>query len=105
MNFAVGRMKCPTLQLFHSGACLDGRVDLSGSARSTPHLGHIVIQFLLLGVVLVSLNTTIDLVVVSFSTPLGTRFRSSARFRRNQRVASGVAMMELGSFVALEDAR
>jgi threonine/homoserine/homoserine lactone efflux protein len=63
-----------------------------------PHLGHVVIQFLLLGVMSVSLNTTADLLVVSFAA-LGTRLRSSARFRGNQRVASGVAMMGLGAFV------
>jgi threonine/homoserine/homoserine lactone efflux protein len=70
-----------------------------------PALGHVVMQFLLLGVMSVSLNTTADLVVVSFAAPIGTRLRSSARFRRNQRVASGVAMMGLGAFVAFGDTR
>ncbi len=68
-----------------------------------PQLGYVVIQFLLLGVMSVSLNTTADLVVVSFAAPLGSRLRASTRFRRNQRVASGVAMMGLGAFVALGD--
>jgi threonine/homoserine/homoserine lactone efflux protein len=70
-----------------------------------PQLGHIVVQFLLLGVMSVSLNTTADLLVVSFAAPLGTRLRSSARFRRNQRVTSGVAMMGLSAFVAFGDAK
>jgi len=70
-----------------------------------PALGHLVVQFLLLGVLSVSLNTTADLLVVSFAAPLGTRLRSSSRFRRNQRVASGVAMMGLGAFVAFGDTR
>lgn len=70
-----------------------------------PHLGHVVVQFLLLGIMSVSLNTTADLLVVSFAAPLGTRLRSSTRFRRNQRVASGVAMMGLGAFVAIGDAK
>jgi threonine/homoserine/homoserine lactone efflux protein len=70
-----------------------------------PHLGHVVVQFLLLGVLSVSLNTTADLLVVSFAAPIGTRLRSSSRFRRNQRVTSGVAMMGLGVFVAFGDAR
>jgi threonine/homoserine/homoserine lactone efflux protein len=70
-----------------------------------PHLGHVVIQFLLLGGMSVSLNTTADLLVVSFAAPLGARLRSSARFRRNQRVASGVAMMGLGAFAALGDGK
>jgi len=70
-----------------------------------PALGHVVVQFLLLGVISVSLNTTADVLVVSFAAPIGSRLRSSSRFRRNQRVASGVAMMGLGAFVAFGDTR
>jgi threonine/homoserine/homoserine lactone efflux protein len=66
-----------------------------------PALGHVVVQFLLLGIMSVSLNTTADLLVVAFAAPLGARLRSNARFRRNQRVASGVGMIGLGAFVAL----
>jgi threonine/homoserine/homoserine lactone efflux protein len=70
-----------------------------------PALGHVVLQFLLLGLVSVALNTTADLLVVSFAAPIGTRLRSSPRFRRNQRVVSGVAMMGLGAFVACGENR
>lgn len=70
-----------------------------------PALGRVVVQFLLLGMISVSLNTAADLLVVSFAAPLGARLRSSARFRRNQRVASGVAMMGLGVFVAFGENR
>lgn len=66
----------------------------------SPHLGHAVLQFLLLGFTSVTLNTTADLVVVAFASPLGQVMRSNARFRRNQRVASGVGMIGLGAFVA-----
>ena len=66
----------------------------------SPTLGHVVVQFLLLGVTSVSLNTTADLLVVFFAAPIGARLRSSVRFRRNQRVASGVGMIGLGAFVA-----
>ena len=66
-----------------------------------PHIGHAVFQFLTLGLVSVTLNTTGDLVVVMLAAPLGSRLRSSARFRRNQRVASGVGLIGLGAFVAL----
>ena len=66
-----------------------------------PSLGHVVVQFLLLGIMSVSLNTTADLLVVSFAAPIGARLRSSARFRCNQRVASGIGMIGLGAFVAL----
>ena len=65
-----------------------------------PHLGHVVLQFLVLGGVSVTLNTLADLVVVSAAAPLGRRLRSSARFRRNQRVASGIGMIGLSAFVA-----
>jgi threonine/homoserine/homoserine lactone efflux protein len=63
-------------------------------------LGHVVVQFLLLGTLSVSLNTTADLLVVSFAAPIGVQLRSNPRFRRNQRVASGVGMIGLGAFVA-----
>jgi threonine/homoserine/homoserine lactone efflux protein len=66
----------------------------------SPALGHVIVQFLLLGILSVSLNTIADLLVVSFAAPIGARLRSSARFRRNQRVASGVGMIGLGAFVA-----
>jgi threonine/homoserine/homoserine lactone efflux protein len=66
----------------------------------SPPLGHIVVQFLVLGMISVSLNTAADLLVVSFASPIGTRLRSRARFRRNQRVASGIGMIGLGAFVA-----
>lgn len=65
-----------------------------------PHLGHMVGQFLMLGVVSVSLNTLADLLVVAAAAPLGRRLRTSARFRRNQRVASGIGMIGLSAFVA-----
>jgi len=65
-----------------------------------PALGHIVIQFLLFGLMSVILNTTVDLLVVFFAAPIGARLRSSARFRRNQKVASGAGMIGLGAFVA-----
>jgi threonine/homoserine/homoserine lactone efflux protein len=68
-----------------------------------PALRHVVMQFLLLGILSVSLNTIADLVVVSFAAPIGARLRSSARFRRNQRVASGVGMIGLGAFVAFSE--
>jgi threonine/homoserine/homoserine lactone efflux protein len=70
-----------------------------------PQLGHVVVQFLMLGALSVSLNTSADLLVVWFAAPLGGKLRSSVRFRRNQRVASGVAMIGLSAFVAFGDAK
>ena len=65
-----------------------------------PHMGYVVGQLLTLGVVSVALNTLADLIVVAAAAPLGRRLRTSARFRRNQRVASGIGMIGLSAFVA-----
>jgi len=53
----------------------------------------------------VLLNTTADLLVVALAAPLEHKLKSSARFRRGQRVASGVGMITLGTYVALADTR
>jgi threonine/homoserine/homoserine lactone efflux protein len=66
----------------------------------SPHLGHVVRQFLILGCVSVALNTLADFIVVMCASPLGTFFRSNPCFRRRQRVASGIGMIGLGAFVA-----
>ncbi len=71
----------------------------------TPQRGHVFFQFLLLGAISVILNTTADLVVVLLAAPLERKLKNSARFRRNQRVASGVGMIGLGAYVALADSR
>ena len=63
--------------------------------------GHVFAQFLALGAVSVTLNTSADLVVTMFAGPLGNRIRSSARFRRAQRTATGGIMIGLGSYLAL----
>ena len=67
--------------------------------------GHVFFQFLLLGAISVILNTTADLVVVLLAAPLERKLKNSARFRRNQRVASGLGMIGLGAYVALADSR
>ena len=46
-----------------------------------------------------------DLVVVMLAGPLEGKLKSSVRFRRGQRVASGTAMIALGVYVAAADAR
>ena len=67
--------------------------------------GHVVAQFLLLGAISVTLNTSADIVVACFAGPLGTRLKQSARFRRRQRTASGLVMTGLGIYVATADSR
>jgi threonine/homoserine/homoserine lactone efflux protein len=66
-----------------------------------PSQGNITLQFMLLGSVSVFLNTSADLVVTFFAGPLGERLRSSQRWQRRQRVATGSAMIGLGVYVAV----
>jgi threonine/homoserine/homoserine lactone efflux protein len=66
--------------------------------------GHVFLQFVALGTVSVALNTSADLVVTWFAGPLGSRIRSSARFRRAQRTATGGVMIGLGTYLALSRA-
>jgi len=66
--------------------------------------GHVFAQFAMLGMISVSLNTSADLIVTLFAGPLGNRIRSSARFRRTQRTATGAIMIGLGGYLALSKA-
>jgi threonine/homoserine/homoserine lactone efflux protein len=70
-----------------------------------PERGHVFLQFLLLGLTSVILNTSADLAVVMLAGPLERKLKSSVPFRRGQRVASGTAMIALGVYVAAADAR
>jgi threonine/homoserine/homoserine lactone efflux protein len=66
--------------------------------------GHVFWQFVMLGTASVTLNTSADLVVTMFAGPLGNRIRSSARFRRAQRTATGGIMIGLGTYLAVSKA-
>src|ERR1700674_4587941 len=68
-----------------------------------PERGHVFLQFLVLGAFSVFLNTAADLLVVVLAAPLERKLKSSVRFRRGQRVASGLGMIGLGAYVALAD--
>jgi len=70
-----------------------------------PERGHVFLQFVVLGALSVILNTAADLVVVALAAPLERKLKNSVRFRRSQRVASGVGMITLGAYVALADSR
>src|SRR5713101_667624 len=61
----------------------------------SPERGHIFWQFVILGSASVTLNTAADLVVVLLAAPLEQKLRHSLRFRRRQRVASGIGMIGL----------
>jgi threonine/homoserine/homoserine lactone efflux protein len=70
-----------------------------------PELGHIFLQFAILGIVSVTLNTAADLVVVSLAAPLERKLKSSVTFRRRQRTASGLAMIGLGAYLAFSESK
>jgi threonine/homoserine/homoserine lactone efflux protein len=70
-----------------------------------PERGHIFLQFAILGVISVALNTAADLLVVSLAAPLERKLKSSAGFRRTQRTASGLGMVGLGAYLALSDSQ
>jgi threonine/homoserine/homoserine lactone efflux protein len=71
----------------------------------SPRIGHVFLQFLIFGMISVSLNTSADLLVVSLAAPLGRKLKTSATFRCRQRVASGFGMIGLGAYVALTDTK
>jgi threonine/homoserine/homoserine lactone efflux protein len=67
--------------------------------------GHVFAQFVVLGAISVSLNTTADIVVTLLAGPLGQRIRESARFRRRQRTATGAIMIGLGTYLAAGESK
>jgi threonine/homoserine/homoserine lactone efflux protein len=70
-----------------------------------PERGHIFFQFATLGVLSVTLNTAADLAVASLAAPLERKLKSSARFRRDQRTASGLGMIGLGAYVVFAESK
>ena len=66
----------------------------------SPANGHMTLQFLILGTISVTLNTTVDLIVVGFAGSLGLRLAHRSKFVETQRTASGVGMIGLGIYVA-----
>lgn len=67
--------------------------------------GGVFWQFLALGAISVSLNTSCDLVVTLMAAPIGARLRSSSALRRRQRTATGLTLIGLGAYVAVSDAK
>jgi threonine/homoserine/homoserine lactone efflux protein len=60
-------------------------------------------QFILLGCISVLLNTSADIVVAFIAGPIGQWLRTSERFRRGQRRATGWALIGLGAYAAVAD--
>jgi threonine/homoserine/homoserine lactone efflux protein len=67
--------------------------------------GHVFLQFILLGTLSVTLNTSADIVVILLAGPIGQRIRESARFRKRQRRLTGAAMIGLGTYLALSESK
>ncbi len=67
--------------------------------------GHVFLQFVTLGTISVVLNTTADLIVIVLAGPLGEKIRSSAKFRRRQRTATGAIMIGLGTYLAVSEGK
>lgn len=65
----------------------------------------VIPQFLLLGTVSVTLNTTVDVVVALLAGPIGSQLRRRPRLRHGQRYASGGALLALGAYVAVSGER
>jgi len=67
--------------------------------------GHVFLQFVVLGMISVVMNTTADLIVIALAGPLGEKIRSSATFRRRQRTATGAIMIGLGTYLATSEGK
>jgi len=64
-----------------------------------PERGSLFLQFAVLGVMSVTMNTLADLTVAQFAGAISERLRRNPRLQVRQRVASGVGMIGLGIFV------
>ena len=63
--------------------------------------GLVFAQFLLLGLISVALNTSVDFVVIAMAGPIGQWLKTSPHLRVGQRYATGTGLIALGSYVAL----
>ena len=66
---------------------------------------HVFAGFIVLGLISVTLNTAGDVIAVLLAAPIKQLFTRSRRAQINQRRASGLAMIALGSYVAVSDSR
>ena len=67
--------------------------------------GHVFAQFIVLGTVSVTLNTSADIIVTMLAGPLGQRIRESTRFRRRQRTLTGAVMIGLGAYLVVGETK
>lgn len=67
--------------------------------------GAVVLQFIVLGLISVTLNTAADIVVVFFAAPLNGMLTGRPRWRRGQQLFSGTVLIGLGAYVSLSGDR
>lgn len=61
----------------------------------------VVLQFILLGSISVTLNTSADLVVATLAGPIATQLKKRAGLRKAQRIFTGGGLIALGAYVAV----
>lgn len=68
-----------------------------------PWRGYAFWQFVALGCTSVTLNTTADVIVVLAAAGIAAKLRASQAFHRRSRIASGITLIGLGTYVAISD--
>jgi threonine/homoserine/homoserine lactone efflux protein len=66
-------------------------------------IGPVFGQFVLLGALTVVLNTSADVLVAMFAGAIGRRLLASRRARKNQRKATGLAMVGIGVYLVARE--
>ena len=67
----------------------------------TPETGNVFNQFLILGTIVVILNTLPDFLISFFSKHIERLWQTSLRFRKVQQATSGACLIGLGAYLAL----
>ncbi len=68
-----------------------------------PAEGSLFGQFIVLGMIVVILNTIPDFLISFFSKPIERLWNSNVTFRRGQQATSGACLIGLGVFLAMSD--
>lgn len=68
-----------------------------------PSNGQVMIQFIILGLIVVVLNSIPDFLIAFFSKPIEKIWKSSRRFRIGQQVVSGTCLVGLGLYLATSE--
>ncbi len=66
-----------------------------------PETGRVFGQFMILGIIVVLLNSIPDFLISFFSTPVERLWKSNTRFRLGQQYVSGTCLVGLGVYLAV----